>query len=563
MTRARAHVVPALVLALAVAGCAAIPVSGPVQEGDADVHEPDSVVVIAEGPEQDASPERIVDGFLLATVAGLSGRLDFEIATAFLSPDAAATWDPLGGVTIVSATKVERAAATRVTVDAAVVGKVDADGRYAEASPDARETLTFDMVQDSRQQWRIATAPAGLILTARQFADQYRAEQLYFLTPDATLLVPETRFYPVANLPTSVVKGLLGGPSPWLRDAVRTEVPRGALLAPAAVTVDDAGRAEVDLGPVGAVLTADRPLMLAQIEATLRQVPQVRSVVVRAGTGGTQLEGTAQLSAAAAAEVAAPEMIRVEPFRDVDQLATLTDGRLTGVPEVGTLAGLDARAPARSEDGTVRVMLAGPDTLVLAPSPDAPAVPLYSGPALVGPSVDRLGWAWTATGSTLVAVGRSGTVVSMAPPWLVDRQVHALRVSRDGTRIAVVSAGADGVSVDVAGIARDEMGAPQQVSDPAVRVGASLTAADEVVWIDDTTVAVLGIVAGSASVRKVPVGAPSEPLPDVAGAVSIAGARADRSLLVATADGELLRYDGRTWAEVPRITGVRDPAYPG
>ncbi len=559
--RVRALVVPALVLALA--GCATFPVSGAVQEGDPEVGEPESVVVLAEGPEPGAAPDRIVDGFLLAAVAGLSRELHFDVAREFLAPDAAADWDPLGEVLVVSGTKVERAAPTRVTIEASVVGKVDADGRYTEASPDARETVTFDMVQDSRGQWRIASAPAGLILTVRQFADQYRAERLYFLSPDGTLLVPETRYYPAFNLPTSVVKGLLGGPSPWLRDAVRTAVPGGATLAPASVTVDDRGRAEVDLGPVGAVLAADRPRMLAQIDATLRQLPQVQEVVVRAGQGGTQLEGTAKLSTASAAEVGAPEMIRLEPFRDVPQLATLTDGRLTAVPGVGSLDGLDARSPARSEDGSLRVLLAGPDTLVMAPTPDAAPVPLFTGPALVAPSVDRRGWVWTATGSSVVTVDNAGTPVAMAPSWLVDRQVKAMRVSRDGTRLAVISAGTDGVvAVDVAGIARDETGTPQQLSDPT-RVGASLTAADDVVWIDDTTLAVLGKVAGSARVQKVPVGGPSEALPDVAGAVSLAGARLDRSLLVATEDGELLRYDGRTWAQVPRVTAVRDPSYPG
>jgi hypothetical protein len=544
---------------LALAGCAGIPTSGAVQAGDGQVQEPDSVVVIAEGPEPDATPDRIVDGFMLAAVAGLSGALDFKVARQFLASDKAAEWDPLGGVLVASGTRVTRAADTQVTVEASVVGKVDADGRYSEASPDARETVTFDMVQDSRQQWRIADAPDELILTPRQFADQYRAVQLFFLTPGGDYLVPETRHYPVANLATSAVKGLLGGPSPWLRDAVRTEVPRGAQLSPESVPIDAAGTAEVDLAPAGSVLAANRPLMLAQIEATLRQLPQVRDVVVRAGSNGTSLQGAATLATAGAGEnTANPVMIRN------DRLVELADGWLTPVAGVGSLAGLDARSPASSEDGSLRVLLSGTGQMVLAPSDDQPATPLLTAPNLAAPSVDRFGWVWTASGGTVYAVQPNVVPVAVAAPWLVDREVHAVRVSRDGTRIAVVSAGADGVAIDVAGIARDDLGAPQQLSsDPAPRVGAALTAADQVVWIDDTVLVVLGNLGASSSVWEVPVGAHSETLPDVAGAVSLAGGRLERSLLVATGDGELLRYDGRTWVPVTHVEGVRDPSYPG
>ena len=562
--------VAGLLTVAALAACARIPTSGTVQQGNGQVSEQGSVVVIAAGPQPDSQPEQIVGDFLTAGAAGLSasaagqsGRPDFSVARQYLYGDSAASWDPLGGVLIYSGTKVDRPTDTQVTVEASVVGKVDDDGQYVETARDSRETVTFDMVQDTAGQWRIADAPDGLLLTLRQFQDQFRQVPLYFLTPDETLLVPDPRWYPAVNLPTSVVKGLLAGPSPWLRDAVRTAVPHGVMLTPEAVPISPTGQAEVDLGPALAVQGADRDLLVAQLEATLEQVPQVRSVVVRAGADGPQMQGTKELTTAGHEDLAGgPEMI-VDDGANGDRLATLADGRLTAVDGIGALTGLDAHSPARSEDGSLRVLLSGSGELAVAPTADADAVPLLQQPGLVAPSVDRFGWIWTASAGTVLAVDREGATVTVPAPWLADRQVKALRVSRDGTRVAVVSSGQDGVAIDVAAVARDDTGGPQQLSDSTLRVGAALTAADAVVWIDDAQLAVLGIDAGSATVSEVPVGGPSKPLPDVAGAVSLAGGRTERSLLVARDDGTLLRYNGPTWTQVPGVSGVRDPSYPG
>ncbi|HEY0120129.1 MAG TPA: LpqB family beta-propeller domain-containing protein [Cellulomonas sp.] len=550
-----------LLVVVALAACARIPTSGAVEEGNGDVPNQDPVVVLAAGPQQDSQPEQIVDDFMLAGAAGVSAGLHFEVARQYLWGGKAADWNPLGGVLVVSDTKVERPSDTQVTVKASVVGKVDADGRYTEASSPALETVTFDMVQDTKQQWRIADAPDGLILPLRQFQAQFRQVSLYFLTPDASMLVPDPRWYPAVNLPTSVVKGLIAGPSPWLRDAVRTAVPQGVTLSPESVPVDSVGAVEVDLGPAPVVQASDRDLLVAQVEATLRQLPQVRSVVVRAGKDGPVVTGDKALTTAGATYyTGGPEMIATDD-KNGEQLVTLTDGRLAPVAGVGALTKLDVQALARNTDGSVRAMLSGNGVLTLAPTASAPpATLLNTGPA--APSVDRFGWIWTASGGALSAVDTKGTTVPVVAPWLADRQVKALRVSWDGTRVAIVSSGQDGVTVDVAGVARDDNGGPQQLSDPE-RVGGALTAADAVVWIDDNLLAVLGIDGASASVWEVPVGGLSKQLPDVAGAVSLAGGHLERSLLVATQDGELWRYSGPTWAPVPGVSGVRAPSYPG
>ena len=93
--------------------------------------------------------------------------------------------------------------------------------------------------------------------------------------------------------------------------------------------------------------------------------------------------------------------------------------------------------------------------------------------------------------------------------------MRALRVAADGTRIAVISAGADGVSIEVAGIIRDESGAPQQLGEP-IRAGASMVDATAVDWIDESTLGVLGRSTGNVAVHRVPVSGPTTSLPEVA-----------------------------------------------
>ncbi|MBU4335272.1 MAG: hypothetical protein KJ548_01750 [Actinobacteria bacterium] len=541
-----------LVVAALLSGCAGIPTSGEVNAGDVEVDDSTGVVALPEGPQAGATPRAIVEGFMLAGSAGLSG--DFSVARQFLAGEAAQSWDPSAGTTVASQTTLSQSGDSQFTASLDVIGKVDKAGRFAEAA-DARESVTFDLVEVDGE-WRISEPPTGLVVSERVFQQQYRAAPLYFVTLDGAELVPDVRYYPVRNLATSVIQGLLAGPSPWLQDAVTTAVPDGIELKPEVVTIGSDGTAQVVLQPAATVIAApDRGLLLAQITRSL-DLPGIRAVSVRAGVDGTLLDGERAFTDT---DVQVPVML------SGDSLVQLADGALTPVPGVASLAGLGVRAPAVDLAGDVRVALSGTGTLVRLPTSGSDAVVLVSGDVLAAPSVDRFDWVWTAResqGDGLLAVGPQGQVVQLAADWLAGRTVTALRVSRDGTRVAVVSAGSSGTSVDVAGIVRDKSGAPASIG-VSIQVGASLTAADQVVWIDASTLVVLGHVAGAAVLSRVPVTGPTETLPTVSDAVSVAADVGERTLLVATSEGDLRRYDGRTWVEVAGATQVSDPAYPG
>lgn len=533
------------------AACSAIPTSGPVQEGNAEVSEPSDIDVLAEGPQAGDSPTEIVDGFLAAGAAGFSDS--FVTAREYLAGEAKATWKPDAGVAVAGPLEYEPTTVeTEVTIDVPVKAKVDEDGRYVEAPPDGRESVTYDLVQDDAGEWRIAALPDGLILQEEDFARSFRPASLYFLSPDDAFLVPESRWFPNKNLPTSIVRELLAGPSPWLQDAVDTAVPAGVQLNPESVTVDTDGVARVYLEPALAVTRADRGLLLAQIDASLRPVPWIGTVEVYAGE--LLLEGASSLQHGSLPPG------NVEFLQD-DKIVALVDGEATPVPGIESLAGLDPRFPATNEDGSVRVMLSGPGTLSTVPTDAAPARDLLTGTGLAAPSVDRFGWTWTAESSGgLIAVPTEGDPVHVSADWLEGRTVRAVRMARDGVRIAIVSAGADGVSLDVAAITRDKSAAPQQLGIP-VRAGASLVDATSVVWSDESTLAVIGRSSGNSAVHLVPVAGPTRPpLPEVAKLDALAGGSV---IYVTTTDGELRKFVGSTWAQVLGVKDAADPYFPG
>ncbi|GIG39659.1 LpqB family beta-propeller domain-containing protein [Cellulomonas phragmiteti] len=557
MGRARAAACAALV-AGALAGCVAIPTGGPVTAGgDGEVREQDGVVVLAQGPQSDADPTGIVEGFLFAADTEVTG--EFDVTRQFLAAGERTEWDPGAETIVVSATKVEQTGEAQVTVSLSVTAKVDRDGRYLEAPAEAVETLRYELVQDARGDWRISHAPDVVVVNSRRFLQQFRATSLYFLTPDSQMLVPEVRWFRNRNVPTAAVRALLAGPSPWLQDAVTTALPPGTELKPEAVSFERGGVAEMTLEPALAVQDADRGLLLAQLDASLRPLG-VTTLNVRAGAGGALLKG-------------APDTLSVPDPGDLEILVggqtwELVDGVPGAVEGVRTVDGAQPGSPARSADGRVRVALADPTTLVAVPSGDAEQRTLLTGSALAAPSVDRYGWVWTARASApgrLDAVRLEGTAVEVTADWLTGRWVRAVRVSRDGTRAAIVSSGPDGVTLDVAGVVRDEGGVPLTIG-PGVRAGAPLTPTASVVWVDDVTLGVLSGGDAGPTPYLVPVSGSSTPLPAVADAIELAVERGTRTLYVVTAAGDLLRYEGGTWVAVPGVTGVLEvtgAAFPG
>ena len=560
VARRRTAVAVALLLVAALSGCVSIPTAGDIISVPGDLPEPGIGIPLPAGPEPDATPERIVDGFLRAGEAGVYSD-NFEKALEFLTPATGQTWQPRGGTVVYSGDpQVLAGSIDTVVVEVPEVATVDGAGRYTESASQATaRQMHFTLQQDANSQWRISELEDGVLMSLPSFLDSHRQVRIYFATRDQGELLPELRWFPAQNLVVSTATALFNGASPWLRDGVTTGIPAGTRLSPAGITLS-AGILTLELSS-GVDRTADRELMQAQLEATFGRFrdPVVTAVVVTAGGLPWTPNGVPALDRDVSPETG-PFVI------SGDQLAVV-EGRDTVVPLDGaaSLAGLAANSPAVSLDGKTRVVLDGSARLYQLPPDGGPPLVLVEGTSLVAPSIDRHGWVWTGertSSGALLSVAPGGAPVEVAADWLQGRELRSMRVSRDGTRVAIVSVGPDmRADVQVASVVRDpQTGQPQRLSEERLTVGASLDDVTEVTWVDEITLAALGTsgVGDPPTVYRVPLGGPSEALPTPDGVTGLAAAK-DRLYILA--EGELLQRAGTGWTSV--AAEVRDPVFPG
>jgi hypothetical protein len=553
----------ALVLACAAAltGCAAIPTTGPINTGSPVLIDPGQPIPLISEPLQDGSPEQIVYGFLAASAAGLADQ--YAGARRYLTTAAAATWAPTASVLIYPSTaqpSVEKRDDGTVLVEVPVQGSLDATGVYTEAPPAAPGELAMGLVQNADGQWRISSLDDGVVMSAADFNAYYRQMAVYFASANGSYLVPDVRWFPSNGIQTSAARALLAGPSQWLRDAVRSGAPEGTRLGPGGVAVSSDKVATVDLSVAASGASAkQRNLLIAQMAATLERLlaPVISDVRITVG-GGEPWQATTD---AAWTRDPQPD---TGPYLIADhRLQVLKDGKVRPVPSTAELPA-GAHDAALSMDGKLRVVMDRGRMLML-PNDGSDPVDLFQGQGLLSPSIDPFDWAWTAEsgGTGLVAVSASGEVMHIDGDWLTGTTVRSIALSRDGSRIAVVHVG-DGAQpvIDVASVLRDDKGRPQRLG-ASFTVGQSMTDATQVEWMDEATLAVLGL-SGSLVVptlHLVSVGGLTSALPLVDKTATIAAGRGDRALYVLDEHGSLLWRQGAAWTAV--ASGVQDAVFPG
>lgn len=555
---------PLLAVAALVAGCAGIPTSGPIQQGpEVPDGQADQVIrVIVRPPQPDMTPTQIVSGFIEASA---SFEDDHAIARQYLTADAAASWDPSVGTRVYDGVPtLAPNGPADVDMTATLAGSVTADGHF-QVSPGRllTESFTLDYVEG---QWRIANPPPGLLLARSDIDRAFRSYDVYFLDPEFTTLVPDPRLIPAngAGLATSLMQALAAGPTDWLAPAVRTALPDGAGLAVNAVPVEE-GVAVVDLdASVRLVNDATRRALSAQIVWTLRQVPGVLAVDLRAGGQALPVPGVANpqpedtwrgfdpnampadamayaVRSGRVVEVSGPAPRAVPGGAGLgapplDGIAVSFDGnRIAGLDDQGALWAAETRA-------------------------GAPTVDLIPDPGQSRPSFGRGASAWVIDPQQeLKQVLPDGTVFTIPVEGLSTKiRMESVSVSRDGTRIALVVRRGPRTFVMLALIVLREGAA--RVQSP-VRVDARLTTVTDVAWAEDDRLIVLGAEgAGTPAVYEIDLaraavrslGGPPDPL-RVAAAPGFPP-------LAASADGQIYSYAGGPWISAG-FGG--SPAYPG
>ncbi len=570
MRRANATVT-ILVLLVTLFGCARIGTSGPVVSGG-PAGKPADLQALVPGPAAGDTPEQIVQGFLRA---GLSARSDYEAARVFLTTDSAADWRPSQQTLVYSdevkltgfADNPQAPAGDEPTTSSGLVSvqveaSIDAAGHLLHDGTDRRQNVEFSLVRE-KGEWRLDAVPDLTLISTNDLEFVFSRFAVYFLDPTSSYLVPDARWLPdTVSTPTVLAALLLDGPTTFLAGAVVTAFPEGVELAPpSGLSIED-GLASVDLtSQARSAPPTQRALMRAQMLATLQQVAEVADVTLTVENGPLEVPETTVRRQ--------PDVqVGLAVLRD-GLISRLDNGTMAAVAGAPSLADLDPVAIA-ADYSTARfaVITGGGGELRLLRVGKPLADPVLVDDRLTRPSFDWRGWVWSTTATctgTVTAVSAEGRVVEVNASWLDGRELIALRVSREGARVIVASSGPDGTRLDLASVIRDGDGAPVtlQQADPAL-VGDSLTTIDDVAWVDELQVAVLGRrpVDDTDRVLRLELGELSaQALSTVRGARQVISNGGPGSIIVRTEEG-LMVPAGAQWVQLPdsaAITSIADP----
>ena len=489
--------------ASSVAGCAIVPSSllarvperGPIVQGEqVDLTaESQFIRVIARGPQSGMSPVEVVRGFLDAS-ASFDG--DHAVAREYLTMQANEDWDTSDGVAIYDGVPELTSSGQAVSLAASTTGRISPIGTFSVAEPGTSLSLGFWLTMVNGE-WRISRLPQGLVLSSSDVDRAFRALNVYFFDPTFASLVPDGRMIPVIGTgqPTTLLRYLIDGPSPWLEPAVRTGLPPAVRLSPESVPVD-AGVARVNLSPASALADdATRRAISQQVTWLLRQVPGVSSVAITADgqpmlvsgatypepiDGWPRVDPNALPIGSEAYAARGSSVIRVTRRGD---RPLGVDVRTPGAGLVDLAVSLDSTKVAGLDaEGTLwRGSLSAGMELQQVESVMATSVAFYRSSGL-----------WAVQDGAVVSVEDDGSVTPIAVDGLDEGAVVLSAVpSRDGARCALIVQDGPATRLLLARIVRPNPQGPASLSSP-IAVETRLTQVVTVAWGSSVDLEVLG-----------------------------------------------------------------------
>lgn len=538
----------ALAGTVALAGCATIPMEGPVElashvEQDRD----QGVRYFPAGPLTGGSREEIVQGFL---DAGTGVQDDFAVAREFLADEAAQQWRPEQRTIVAGGqASMKTLASNLVEVTLQSYGEVDADGNYEFYVQPKSVTLRFDLVQ-AKGEWRIKNPPDAIVLQRQAFGDLFRSLTLEYFDSQFAYTTGDLRWV-MANRDeaTRATQLLLDGPNEWLAQggAVRSAIPKGVrLLEPVR---REGTTAIVNLSDEISQMPPDQlSLVRLQLEQTLKPVLEVGDVEIR--VNGAKLD------------VQLPKPDRVLLETEVKSAPLVAQGQ-----QVGYLYGNDLREPqgaqhvesvvvdrqvirgALSLSRETAALLTQDATLAMRFSDAEPQV-IDSRPGQIEPSLDNWDYVWTQsteeTGVWVTKIGESESNTIALPKGVRDDFI-SFQPSRDGVRMAFLYKDDGRVVLAICPIQRDDNGAPVGFGEPLLLKMPGAAAAD-VAWVDRNTVAMLvDVPDGSTDVRIYRVGGELTSLGTIQDAVQVAGSNSLAGMRVIDRNGTLYASRGSGW----------------
>lgn len=568
--RRRARAAMTLLLAGVLAACASLPTSSDPRPGLHANDLPDDFekTWVVDGPIEGADPQQIVQGFVDAAVSSAD---NWAIAREFLSDELAEKWRPTAAVTVdlsvgdrefLAVGDIdEESSSSAVHLQLTQAATVDANGLYTAVSgTDRSAELLFELRRETDGEWRISTAPDGIVLDLDAFraGDIFRPYALQYFDPTWTSLVPDIRWLPKRkNTVTRIVQELVSGaPSEWLVGSVRTAFSNDVELAQDAIVVEGQV-ATVGLTP--AALSLDKTTLARMRTQLERSLVSAGVVEVRLTVHGGSLE--AGLAAVASTDADNRALVELN-----GEFGYLVGGEIVPVPVVGEaimaiehevtsvlLQENPAHAVVQTETGEIYSIAEG-------------RVDEVDGrPRLIAPTIDPFGFTWTIPADDPSAlIAWSPVLDGIGVTAFSDASaVSHLTVSRDGARLAAVVTIGSTQQVLVAGVLRDGRNAPTGLG-PQVTVATVTGDVLDLVWRDGETLALLTTQADLDAGRSLivqPVGGPSTVLSAPDDAVSLAPGNPATALRVLGGNGTLWLRSGPIWQSEESSVSVLGEAF--
>ncbi|BFV59018.1 LpqB family beta-propeller domain-containing protein [Kitasatospora sp. CMC57] len=590
------------------AGCVAMPSDGPperVELQQAGGSENLQVRVYPVAPYPGDGPNSLLTGFLDAANADEPA---YATAAEYLTVEAAKRWKPDAGLVVLRSVSqpVTTGAIGDTRAEFKVTGeqvaRLDSKHTYR-ADHDAQFEARFSFVKETegknKGQWRIDQLPDGLIIDQTKFKNGYRAVHLYYPTvadpwaekPQTPVLVPDPVYLRRRIDPfTSAAKALVEGPSSWLANVVDPVFDRTTKIRDT-VTVSDSGVATVKISvPDFGGRQPYCQQMAAQLFHTLSDL-QGKSQLMRLDLQGDR--GGCQTDAGRTAQIA-PGVL-AGGTAGTQQYYLLGNGQLIQasedartMPVTGVLGQENPQRPAAfavRRDGLEAAVISSDRRRLGVTEGGKLGEPVLTSPA-VGPEAGLTSPSWDGRGSlwvvdrepegTEVKVVRGRTVVPVRIEGLDRRSVRSLKVSSDGTRIALVVADQGRQGLLIGRIEHSGTSAAPAATVTGLRsVGTVLSEVVSVSWADTDQLLVLGKEDGKLQQLHY-FGTDGSVSTDFAlqggdsmSSVSATEARGDRSdkvppvLATSSAEQQIYRLVGNQWREVQGKPKAWMFSYPG
>ncbi|UJW35214.1 LpqB family beta-propeller domain-containing protein [Saccharothrix sp. AJ9571] len=449
----------ACLLLLVVGGCATVP-----EESQARVISSGGMATPAPPnpePDKDLDALGVVREFVSASA---QPNNDHNRARLFLDPPSRSTWRPDRGLTVMeekfdtvySPNQPEDPNRRVVLLRGTNVGKLGPDSAFIPLRDSFERPVHLARQPDG--QWRIVSPANDIVITEPDFTRNYFRVPVYFFATDRNSLVPDLRYVvqkPQSGLPGRVIDLLLAGPSDFLDGAVNNPLGQASIDQNVSNAAD--GAVVVPLTGVSEQSDEQKRLIVAQVVLSLQSVTSSR---IRLLSDGAPLVPGRE-------EWRASDLPSYEtsssPASDLPGLM-ISGGRVRSLSDGAPVPGpagsraYDVVTAAQSVDGKqlavierqdgrlwLRVGEFGSELARTELNGDRLSRPTWR-PALTG--TGEGGELWTVVdGSQVVRVLRTaqGTwasqVVNADSVRSVGPDISAIRLSRDGTRAAMVVTG--------------------------------------------------------------------------------------------------------------------------